>query len=100
MTQAVLIPRKDGEDYDSAELEFVNRGTGDASIPITSHQPFSDLIIDAARTTKTNAETITSLKVRRWEFDRDETVDWFRVRLLKTAMESELSCTVKTNLTK
>ena len=100
LTAATLTD--DGSGERRAEVKALG-GSGELSMPITSHKAFIDVLLAWQRTQGDDADfhQLDALQVRRWEFKRDTGATQFRVVLSAECSETlQLSCTKKISVSR
>ena len=89
------------EPFDAVEMDFVPYdGEKPIVVPVASHRFFWRLMHGIQHSIGESVHNISRLVVERWDFEYDDTVEFFRARLLQVRSRFELFCDEKLNIRK
>ena len=91
-----FIPRG-AKDYDAADIDiYEDPIDGSMTVfPLASHTYFARLLNEAALNPPRDPLTITTVVMRRLSFQRDDSVEHFRIHILESGPVNGLSCVAK-----
>ena len=101
VVRAIYFPKADNDDdHGTAEIDFLKTPScpGGCIAPVTSHKFFVRMLQDAAAAVDADPMEINALQLTRWSFIDDQSVDFFRVRLMSIHTQASLSCTDRLHL--